>query len=486
MIDPRIALLDETAPNADGEQLVRRLDTTQVIVRAVANQAAAALSLVNLIARLIPNVRVEAPDNEVTVSLFGVGSMSEVAASVARAARLATPRPVGQSILVDVGVGAPGADLYAWSDGWSLALSPSSIGAMVSTALGPAQVAVSALAAGEVLRRVLPELPGVRLAEPVVWNLVDYERSLVDPVPEAGDARAVLFGAGSVGSSFVYALLLSEARGRIDVVDPDSLQPRNKLRYPLWIERAHGRKVDWLASFSTGRLNLEPAAMTASDWIERAGEVELAVAAVDNASARRDIVDLLARTTLNAGVDGLQLHVSSHHLGDGLACVYCPYVDVSDAADQVDVYVGLTGLDASRVADLLRGARVSQSDLDAMAAAGRLKVADLELVGGRIVDITRHHLYAQAAARVGATALAVSAPYVSAMAGALLAAEVLKISAASPFTVDRRVDVDCSGYPTGFTSRPRTDPSGRCLCHNPIRQRLYRERWKDAVTHERV
>lgn len=479
MSDPRIDLLDQAAPRADINRLLARLDSTEVVVRAVPGQAATALSIVNLLARLIPNVQIDASAIEVEVSPFGVGSMSTLAESVAHAVRPSAPDRAARSLVIDVGSGSGGADLYVWADAWSLRLSPMPLMTMQDAqSIGPAAIAASALAAAEVARRVLPELPGVRLARPFAWNLIDYRAELAQAeVAPQGNLKAVLFGAGSVGSSLIYALLLSRAHGHVVTVDTDSLQPRNKLRYPLWIWSAAGPKVEWLASFSSPALRIEPIATSAADWIAQAGGVELAIAAVDNAEARRDVVDLLARMTLNAGVDGLQLHVAAHRLGDGFACVYCPYVDVSDAADQVEVYVGLTGIGRARVAELLAGDALSERDVAAMAAAGRLKSLDADLIGGRLMDLARHRLYAQAAARVGVTTLAVSAPYVSAMAGALLAAEVMKVCAGSASVVDRRVDVDCSGYPTGFTSRPGQDPAGRCLCHNPVRQKRYRQRW---------
>jgi len=477
--DPRIALLDEAAgaDGADAFALAKRLDSTEVIVRIDQKQAAVGLSLVNLVARLIPNVRVDAVTTPVAIAPFGHGPLTELARRVTNAARPGPGRPVQGSYVIDVGLGRPHADLYVAADEWSLVLSPVPIAETPEhSSRGPASVAASALATGEIIRRVLPELPGVRLSDPFHWNLVDYRtRPAGTSIPNV-HVDATLFGAGSVGSSLTYALLIGAAHGRITAVDADSLRSRNKLRYPLWIDPASGKKVAWLASFSSDRLQIIPAPMTASAWIDAADAVEVAVAAVDNGPARRDIVDLLARTTLNAGVDGLQMHVATHHLADGFACVYCPYVDLADPADETDVYVELTGLSAERVARLLGDEILTAEDIGVMRKAGRLR-ADDNLIGGRIIDLARDHLYAQATAKIGVTTLAVSAPHVSAMAGALLAAELLKISARSEHVVDRRVDVDCSGYPTGFTSRPLVDRSGRCLCHHPVRQRLYRDRW---------
>ena len=186
------------------------------------------------------------------------------------------------------------------------------------------------------------------------------------------------------------------------------------------------------------------------------------------------MADVLAKETLNAGIEGLGLHVSRHGFGDGQACVYCPYVDLSDQASELEVMHHLTGLELPRVGQLPSGEKLSVQDVESMIAAGRLSEADRDMVGGRIGDIARARLYAQARVRAADIQVEVNAPFVPGLAGALLAAELLK---PSHYALDRRVDVDCSGFPTGWTSRPRADASGRCICHSSIRVNAYRELW---------
>ena len=64
-------------------------------------------------------------------------------------------------------------------------------------------------------------------------------------------------------------------------------------------------------------------------------------------------------------------------------------------------------------------------------------------------------------------------PHVSWMAGALLAAEVVKVAAGLP-GLERRVELDMTGVPLGGWRRPARNPSGRCPCSNPDRRRLAR------------
>lgn len=123
--------------------------------------------------------------------------------------------------------------------------------------------------------------------------------------------------------------------------------------------------------------------------------------------------------------------------------------------------MGGDALSASDVESLVRQRKVATNDAD-------------ELIGGWLVDVARARLYAAASLRPSAGPVAVSAPQVSALAGAILAAEVQK---PANKRLDRRIDIDLSGFPTGFLSRQLEDLTGRCLGHSAFRQQVYTDTW---------
>lgn len=480
--DPRLALLHDLVPNRAALDLLARFDTTQVVIETDRAHGMLALSITNLAARLWPHVQLIGSSAPVASVVFGSGPLTQVAEQLVVASRPGSDGRTSRRLVVAAGGGVGQADLFVTADAWSMRLSGAP-GASLSGESGPATTAAAALAVAELFRRMLPELPGHRLgAETFEWNLVDYSLSPARTQPDTRAVEVTCFGAGSVGSSFVLALLAGDAVGAIDLVDDDRLQPRNRLRYPLWIGPHQGPKVDWIAAVTaSGRLRAVPHEEPARAYIDRLNAPpRLAIAAVDNPEARRDITDALARETLNAGVDGLRFHVSRHRFADGFACTYCPYLDTRPPMSQLDVYVGLTGLGAKRVAQLLGGGRLTDKDIDAMVSAGRLTAANAsDLRGGRLQDAVRVRLYA-ATPVPGLDGVAISAPFVSALAGAILAAEVLKTDQPH-LALDRRVDVDLTGWPTGLTSRPLQDPTGRCLCSSLFRQRAYEQAWAGAI-----
>ncbi len=62
------------------------------------------------------------------------------------------------------------------------------------------------------------------------------------------------------------------------------------------------------------------------------------------------------------------------------------------------------------------------------------------------------------------------APRVSWLTGVITAAGLVKTASGLP-VLDRRVDVDLSGRPQGFTRRVKADAPGRCACASGIRRR---------------
>ena len=472
--------LSETEENE--ATLRERLDSCDIRVLVDPSCFVLGLAIANLVARMAPNVTlVGSGDTRIAHAVFGTGQLSEIAMGMVATIRPARPVRVQTRYVIAAGTSAPGADLYASADRWNVRLSRFPHAPLKGNGLGVA--AAAAITASQFLLAILQEIPGRRLASDAIfeWNLVDYRDAIFEGDLPIMPCRAALFGCGSVGSSLIYSLLLGGVGGLIDAVDTDKLSVRNRFRYPLWTTADSGPKVAWVArSARESALAVRPHEMTAAKYLQQQSTpIRLAIAAVDTAEARRDITDGLARVTLNAGIDGLKCHVSRHSLGDGFACAYCQYVDLGSRLDEVDVYVELTGLPEARVIRLLSGEALIESDVRHLVTTGRLlKHEASDALGGRLQDIARQRLYAEAAVASRDTVTSVAAPFVPAVCGAILAAELAKPGDGSgPNSLNRRVDVDCSGLPTGIQSSPAPDRSGRCLCASDYRRRAYDDLW---------
>jgi hypothetical protein len=464
--------------STDSESATHKLDSVRIVVQAADAHVSLGLSIVNLLARLVPNVALETRATEdVDLPVFGCGGPPALAANIVESVCPRAALEPTKTVRLAVGETAVGANLYVSSSAWSLRLGRTPHQPLTGT--GPATVAASALAAAETIRAVVPDLPGRRLDdETFTWNLLDYQCTLAPNELPLAPVAAVCFGGGSVGSSVIYSLLLGGGSGEVVVVDPDKLTARNRIRYPALVHPRSSPKADWLQDLCAHTpLHVTGQTMTAREFIRTAGPIELAISAVDTAQARREVADALAKQALNVGVAADQFHVSRHGFADGLACVYCGYVDLGEPKNEADVYADITGLSVDRASKLLAGESLSCDDVDQLVAAGSIATHErAEFEGARLVDVARQRLYAEVVP-TGHAQTPMAAPYVSALAGAIVAAEMQKGLQASPYWLDRRIDIDCSGLPTGFQSRPLQDRSGRCLCASQFRVNAYRSMW---------
>lgn len=486
MPDRRISMTSALTGVTDTARIAIALDSTRVVVvvpeHASSTVAAAAAGLVSMASRVLGEVVVRG-DGQLPTNPWNAATLGD-ALQLHQVVGRAVLAPMSE-ILVAFGDASSRAQWYVGGDDWTAVLSRR------PTAIGPCDLggvglhAASAFAFGEILKTVLRPL-GMRcvpVEHTLIWNLLDG-RLASAPTVDTRDPRhaaAIAFlGVGSLGSSGVGVLSMTPARGMVYVVDPDRFDPaRNTYRYPATPPGTAGPKAEWAANvLQSAGWEAAHHDGTINEWVRSRpapGFDGMALVSVDRVDGRLDAADLLARTTISAGVAGLALHAQRSGPSDEYACSYCAYVDLAPPMTQLEVYGGMTGLSTLRVAQLLEGDKLTPADLDAALIAGKLTRDDVAgLVGGRLEDLL-HRRYARAQVAVGKTGLVadLSAPHVSWLGGVLLAAEVVKASTGLA-PLNRRVELDLSGVPLGGWRSPRRDPTGRCTCASPVRRDLAR------------
>jgi hypothetical protein len=492
MEDPRVELSSLTG-GGDAAPILGALDSVELVIEAPPERTrsredqVALYNLVSLAARLFPHLELRLdPGVPADLAPLATGDLlEELRALHGDLAPAPTAWPTHRFHLA-WGMDPTGDGLAGDGAGWSYSVEPHHrpLARRGGPALGA--VAASSFLVAQTFGRVLTAA-GIGLAfHPTLGftaNLLDY--ALAEAPEVGGDAGrslgpTALLGAGSVGSSAVYAALLAGiGGGPLDLVDPDSFRDRNKLRYPILRSGITDVKVTWLAELARGSaLDIEPHEVDIQGFLEEFPEppaIALAAVSVDTPEGRRDATDVLARTMLNAGVAGMQLHVARHGFTDG-ACAYCQYVDEQPTLSGSQMLAEMIGLSVQRVIAIrqLEGGVVSADDAEEMAASGRFHGKPPQ-AGERLQDVVRR-IYAQAAVPTDTGPVLISTPYVSAMAGLLLVAEAIKEGDPElhPYRLTGRYDLDMSGEPPPFTQVTMRDQSGRCLCYSPFRRRAYK------------
>jgi hypothetical protein len=491
MDDPRVELSTLTG-GGDPEPILRALDSVELVVEAPLERTAAhedQVALYNLIssaARLFPHLALDLPSGvHCALAPFAEGDLAdELRRLHADLAARPTATPTHRFHLA-WGMPPSGDGLAGDASGWSYSVGPEhrplarlggpAVGAIAASSFLVAQVFGCVLVAAGVNLPFHPT-PGFTA------NLLDYRLSEAPDISADCGLRlgpVALLGSGSVGSSAIYAALLAGITGGpVDPVDPDPFRARNKLRYPILRTLVTEAKVMWLVELARGSgLELVPHQMDVQGFLEQFAEppvIAVAAVSLDTPEGRRDATDVLARTTLNAGIAGMQLHVARHGFGDG-ACAYCQYVDEKPSLSGSQMLANMIGLSVDRVIAIqqLEKGIVSAADAAAMAAGGLFQ-GEPPRAGERLADLQRR-IYAQAAVQTDAGAVLISTPFVSAITGLLLLVEMLKESdeRLHAYRLTGRYDLDLSGEPPPFTQAMVRDPSGRCLCHSTFRRRAY-------------
>lgn len=393
--------------------------------------------------------------------------------------------------------------VYVDAEGWAsfVGVRPSSLNEKSSVKIPVGSVAAACLGVAEIVKQVYKDyIPNnLLLVQDGIWfNTLTYNDR---PTPNINCVnihldRVVLFGCGSIGSSLLYVLsFIPEVTGFLDIVDRDRKIDKNNLqRYSLLtvsdVRDYQGvSKARWAAEKTKRRLP----DLSITPWDGQLGEIvkylnanpsrpviKLAVSAVDNIEARIQIADCLAKRTINAGTGDTTLTITRHGFADGKACLACYYIANTPNVSWYQEVGNQTGLPVDRVAYLLQGrAVINMDDLNTMVVRGFITADQIEdLVNTDFASLVNRRLYSAVNVKSDDDVeKPVTAPYVSTMAGALLAGELIKeICGLQDMWAKNKYQTDMLSLPEKYTTWV---PKGglNCLCANHFRVQKYSELW---------
>lgn len=223
----------------------------------------------------------------------------------------------------------------------------------------------------------------------------------------------------------------------------------------------------------------------------------LVLSAVDSTASRREIQDAVPLYVLDAACGVDQVSLSAHRTDDG-PCIYCLHIGavLDSARIKYRLIAERTGLPEPAVAQLhVQGVQLSAQHIRAIEQFRRDHgdpLADRALdgyIGETLETLYRERfLYGEALiGTAGGGQAAVAAPFVTALAGFILAGEALKAAADpafQPFRLGAGGEIG-----TMYREDPWSSPSNRlltnpprwegleCLCRSPLRLRLLHEHY---------
>lgn len=451
MSDPRLRFL--TGSPGHHEEILRLLDdstvriTSQGPLRERRHQILL-LALVDLLGRVVPRLDVDVEGTTIAAPGLppGPGTIGGRLDAMRRRSPL-PPQSAGESaVAVHIGPGTSAVDLYVDASEWQ-----SYIGTQESQlppprrecAVGPITAACRAAAAAYAL--VLTSVRATGAMPAASYRSALTHRVATDPLSDPyptppGPLDLLQIGGGSIGGAaavvFAYE---TELAGGLVVCDDQQLDETNPYRALLATAAAAARgaqkaeEVKAALAHHAG-LHVEAHSATASEWeaaLPGPTPLPLTLVAVDSLESRELIQDALPLDVINAAVDGDVLAISGHRTGSG-PCVCCLHMPtVLDAAQIKNrLIANATGISQAQVNELrVRSAPLTDLLLRHIELHRRLPPNALSAYAGRTLDdlYLAEILYNETVVTTATgTRVAVAAPFVTALAGALLAAEAIK------------------------------------------------------------
>lgn len=516
--DRRLRVIAGTAE--DGEKVLALLDDSTIRVDLSSGtvpwrQQILALALVDLLGRLFPrlDIRSDAETPSHPDLPPGPERFQDRLAEAARNGGLPELGPTAPVITIRVGTTPPheapgeGVSLHVDGGGWVSynGTQPSQLpdGPWAAVSIGP--LAAACRAAGQTASLILGSQPTTESIPPAVYvSALTYSSSdapLPDEAAATGAApllHAVLVGAGSIGGATAYALAHTPGlAGTLVVADPQRLEEKNLDRALLataTVAAAEPFKADVVkaALAHHGALEVTAWPKRLEEWVASRPRTEvlpLVLTAVDSRDARRLIQDCLPLDLVNAACNPTEIHLSGHRTGQG-PCVCCLHMEeVLDAkAVRSRLLQAATGLNERMVLHYLAG----DLPMPAMLVRGierhrGLAPNSLSQYEGRTLEELRvgHLLYGATPVQTSTGTVAVAAPYVTALAGTLLAGEALKVATPGldtfrlgpPGPHIKYAENPLAGANRAVLTNPPRWPGSECLCRSTRRLRIMRQRY---------
>lgn len=471
------------------------------------------LLLVNLCARLYPELRIVAPARIV---------------DECRGLALAI-NPLCKVIVGDVPTAPAGG--VAWASvprlteavvvspaGWEVLIDLPEAQRVQSTNM-LAALAAAAIAASELFRHVFSQfLPAGRAgAAPGRFNLLTHaptSTSLPDLPFDIPLGRIHLVGAGAVGQAAAYTLARVSAKGTIVVVDPEIITLSNLQRYVLAVDEDLGASKCGLVQRAFAKTKQIEIVSVEEPWNidhQDTHNVQVICAAVDTEDTRIALQASLPQVLYNAWTQPADIGWSRHeHFGAApcLACLYWPtgprpsyHENVARSIRQHELRVLAYLMSKSPVDAALRVDQIpslpqyppppqaslwsERSLLEDIAVELDLETSALvKWKGALLPDLYRDGICGGALVRKQVSEvpldMAVPLAHQSVLAGIMLATQVLV--AADPTlrslrasAIEARLDL-LAGFPQ-IALRPRQRTTG-CICSDPAFLHQYRVKWR--------
>lgn len=374
--------------------------------------------------------------------------------------------------------------IYVGSNGWEAFVSSCAPRKCGDSELPFGAAAAACLGCANVFRSVFADvLPSGALDHDASLLVGSFESGL--PLPsDAGGFRindAHLVGAGAIGNGLLWTLAkVPGIEGTLHVVDPESVDLGNLQRYVLTTDSSEKLpKVEVAAAaFAATGIKIVPHARSWGGYLQSRGDHQIGdiAVALDSAEHRIAVQASLPRRVVNAWTQQQNFGISRHDAFGAAPCLACLYMPDGALPDEDDLIMA-----ALRMPDMQQQIRlllhtgapvppdfVEEAERRAGLEAGALRAFVGEPIRAFYSKAVCGGLLVHAADQIADVPM----PFQSALAGVLLAAELVLGARPLPTVTSINLLRPLGQYPSYNRERHY-----RCFCGDPVFHRRFAEKW---------
>lgn len=327
-----------------------------------------------------------------------------------------------------------------------------------------------------------------------VWDLSGRKASETnDGVLGGSDIGEVhVAGVGAIGNGVIWALSRAAWTGTVHLIDAEKVDATNLQRYVLTSSADEGKSKVQLAkklvaASKRSNLTVIPHETTWESYVASATgrSFETVISALDSSSARIRLQSSLPKRVVNGWTQGGEAGVSRHRFFDAYACLACLYWPKTQRLSQDQLI--LQGLGIAEDPEFLRevrrrlqlGVACDRTFLEAVSVRANVAIERLLPFEGQSVQSLYQGVVCSGKlldfrGSDAVEVVDVPMPFQSALAGILLAAELVPGRPALPTITQIDLLRRMPDEPSHFQKKAGV---GKCICEDEDFQRAYTDKY---------
>ncbi len=389
---------------------------------------------------------------------------------------------------------------YIGSDGWIVKLSNNQPVGSCNSGNPFGAGAAACFGAANVFRHVFSKLlPFGKTDSHIDFSLLNFKNGTDGqngPLPAVVLKNTVMIGAGAIGNAMLWALQdCSEITGQLDVVDDEPVQLTNLQRYVLAIQHDIDKQKVYMAGdyFNESRLKMIPHPVNLQEYVQHNDEaIHQMCICIDNRNDRILAQGILPKNIFNAWTQPENLGISRHtKFGQEacLACLYYPLAPQKSLSQEIADSLHIPHLERKVREYVANNKIVDKGFVIEIAAANNINPEELfPFVGKSMLVFHSEVVCGGVLLALGGNAtesnpngagVSVPAAFESALAGILLAAELVRDSMpVSIKTNSLQVNLLRPFSPYWEVS---ADMHPDCICHDAVYRAVYKRKWRNEA-----